>query len=101
MSEGNRKAHELRCRDYISRASFRMDVIRSTIERVAVPNRPDVERELDRLRGLRNRALARAEAARLADDDAWDTIRTQLDRAIQALNFELGALESRLSCNVA
>lgn len=96
MNERRRDAIVSLCRDHIARVSFRMDVIRSTVERLSLPDRQSIERELDRLRGLRNRALARAEAARLADDDSWDGAQAQLDQTIQALNSELGALETRL-----
>lgn len=96
MNELRRDAIVSLCRDHIARVSFRMDVIRSNVERLSSPDRQAIERELDRLRGLRNRALARAEAARLADDDTWDGAQAQLDQTIRTLNTELGALETRL-----
>lgn len=96
MNERRRDAIVSLCRDHIARVSVRMDVIRSEVERLSSPTREEIERELDRLRGLRNRALARTEAARLADDEAWDGARAQLDQTIQALNNELGHLETRL-----
>lgn len=101
MSERWRDAQVNLCRDHITQATFRMDALRSSVERLPLPNRADIERELDRLRGLRNRALARTEAARYADEAAWDGLRAQIDHAIDALDIELRDLESRFAVGTA
>jgi hypothetical protein len=96
MNERRRDAYVSLCRDTIRHVTSRMDALRSMVERLPFPTRTDIERELDRIRGLLNRAVARTEAARFVDDDAWETVRAQIDGAINALTNELGALEGRL-----
>jgi hypothetical protein len=96
MDEHRRDAIVSLCRDHIARVSTRMDVIRSTVERLPMADREAIERRLDHLRGLRNRALARTEAARMADDNSWDGAQAQLDQTIRDLNSELGEIETRI-----
>jgi hypothetical protein len=96
MNERRRDAYVNLCRDTIRHVTSRMDALRSMVERLPFPTRADIERELDRIRGLLNRAVARTEAARFADDTAWEGVRTQIEGAFSILERELGALESRL-----
>ncbi|WP_168220346.1 hypothetical protein [Azospirillum thermophilum] len=96
MSCRTRQAFDQLCRDLLDQATERMDRLRSFVERSGGAGREGWERMLDNLRGERNRATARIEAARLADDDTWPTARAQADQAITDLMECIDDLDRRL-----
>lgn len=93
----NRQAHNAQCRDLILAATERLDRLRHAVERSGADRREELERTLDTLRGLHNRAMARAEAAHMVTDDAWPYARLNADETIQELVRAMDALESRLA----
>ncbi|MBP2293471.1 hypothetical protein [Azospirillum rugosum] len=96
MSCRQRQAHDTLCRDLLFHATDRLDRLRSLVERRTQPDREDMERTLDALRGLLNRVTGRIEAAHLATDDAWPFARAMADQAIEELVASLDAAEARL-----
>lgn len=78
-----RDGHAARSDEQLLDAARRLEALRSHAERQPAARRHDLERTLDRLRGQRNRALARLEDCRLASGDAWPSMR---DQAMAALN---------------
>ncbi|HYG91027.1 MAG TPA: hypothetical protein VD978_32765 [Azospirillum sp.] len=97
MSNHQRHSHEALCHKLLSEATDRLEQLRSTVERGDTDGRLDLERALDAARGLRNRALARVEAARQASDDAWTFACAQADQAIDELLQAINDLEHRLA----
>ncbi len=96
MRRNQRQAHDLLCRDLVLHTAERLDRLRTMVERSGLHNREELERTLDTLRGLRNRVMARVEAAHLATDDAWPFARATADQAIEELMGGLDAVEKRL-----
>ena len=96
MSCRQRQAHDTLCRDLLLHATGRTDRLRHLVERWTQPDREDLERTLDTLRGLLNRVTGRIEAAHLASDDAWPFARAMADQAIEDLLTSLDAAEARL-----
>lgn len=96
MSRRERQAFDALSRDLVLHATDRMDRLRSTVERFEINGRETWERTLDSLRGLRNRATARIEAAHLADDDAWPFLRARADQAMTELMRALDDIDHRL-----
>ncbi|CBS86802.1 hypothetical protein [Azospirillum lipoferum] len=96
MSRRNRHAFDTLSRDLVLRATDRMETLRSMVERAGSDRRETWERTLDRLRGLNNRAIARIEAAHLADDDAWPFARAQADQAMMDLMRALDDFDGHL-----
>ncbi len=99
----NRQAHghEALYQTQLSDAADRLEQIRSVVERSNTDSRLDLERALDVARGLRNRGLARIEAARHASDDTQSFARTQANQTINELLHAIKELEQRLSHTVA
>jgi hypothetical protein len=93
----SRTAHDALCRDLVTNAIDRLDQLRSTVERAEPGTREYMERALDALRGLHNRAMARAEAAHTVPDEAWPHARINADEAIQELITAIEALEKQLT----
>lgn len=91
-----RQAHVATCHARIQETTRRLDELRSRAERQRGGRRQDVERTLDRLRGLRNRALARLEDCRRAGGDAWPSIRNQATTAVDELVDGLAEVEAML-----
>ncbi|BAI71822.1 hypothetical protein AZL_011840 [Azospirillum sp. B510] len=96
MSRRNRQAFDTLSRDLVLRATDRMETLRSMVERADSDRRETWERTLDRLRGLNNRAIARIEAAHMADDDAWPFARAQADQAMMDLMRALDDFDGHL-----
>ncbi len=101
MSHRERDAFDSRARAHLTTITDRMNDLRTTVERFEGKSRDSagrepLERALDSLRGLRNRAAARIEAAHQADDDAWPTARAQADRALREAQTALDDLAARL-----
>lgn len=96
MSARHREAHENLCRDLLASATRRLDDLRTAVERSKADDQADLERALDSLRGLHNRALARMEAAHLADDESWPPARAQADQALAALTRGLDEVQARI-----
>ncbi len=96
MRRRQRQAHDALCRDHVLTAADRLDRLRNAVERSGLQAREEMERALDRLRGLSNRATARIEAAHLAADDTWPFARAEADQAIEELVRGIDALEDRL-----
>ncbi|PWC33250.1 hypothetical protein [Azospirillum sp. TSO35-2] len=96
MSRRNRHAFDTLSRDLVVRATDRMETLRSLVERSDSDGREAWERTLDHLRGLNNRAIARIEAAHLADDDAWPFARSRADQAMMDLMHALDEFDGRL-----
>jgi hypothetical protein len=92
------------CHHIIHQATQRMEGLRTTVERLAEwrgnpdceAQRSELERALDRVRGNRNRALARLEAVRLAEDDSWVFSRSHADQAIATFCQSVDEVESHL-----
>lgn len=95
MSRRNRQAFDTLSRDLVLRATDRMETLRSMVERADSNRRETWERTLDRLRGLNNRAIARIEAAHMADD-AWPFARAQADQAMMDLMRALDDFDGHL-----
>lgn len=96
MSVQRRDTHEAQCRDRLTSATRRLDDLRNTVERLRRDDRGEFERALDGLRGLHNRALARLEAARLAQPESWPLARAQADQALDDLTRRLDEVESHI-----
>ncbi|HYE39291.1 MAG TPA: hypothetical protein VEB23_05125, partial [Ramlibacter sp.] len=91
-----RQGHEDLCRDLLAHTENRLEQLRSIVERTG-GDRLNLERALDHARGLRNRVLARVEAARQSSDDAWPFARAQADQAVNEMMQAIGELEQQLS----
>ncbi|HRQ83157.1 MAG TPA: hypothetical protein PKZ97_18750 [Azospirillaceae bacterium] len=82
----------------IAVAAEQLETLRAVAERLPPARRREAEALLDRLRGLLNRALARLEAARIADNDPWrvQAARSDAQSAAEDLFGELAQAEGRL-----
>lgn len=96
MRRRQRQAHDVLCRDLVLHTAERLDRLRTLVERSGLHDREEFERRLDTLRGLRNRVMARVEAAHLAADDAWPFARATADQAIEELVNGIDAIENQL-----
>lgn len=90
-----RDGHAARSHERLLDATRRLEALRSHAERQPAERRVELERTLDRLRGLRNRALARLEDCRLASDDAWPSMRHQAMAALNELLDGIAEVERR------
>lgn len=96
MTRRRRQAHEGLCRDVLTQTDARLEQLRTAAER-SKGDRLGLERALDNARGLRNRVLARVEAAHQASDDAWPFARAQADQAVAEMMQAVADLEQTLS----
>lgn len=85
-------------RRQIAVAAGQLETLRAVAERQPPARRREAETLLDQLRGLLNRALARLEAARIADNDPWrvQAARSDAHSAAEELFDELARAEGRL-----
>ncbi|MGQ9369817.1 hypothetical protein [Azospirillum sp. ST 5-10] len=97
MNEPARRTHDAACRDALAHMGDRLERLRRSVERLEPAGRAELERVLDALRGRRNRAMARVEAARQASPEAWPFTRAGADQAIGDLAGALEELEARVS----
>lgn len=79
-------------------AAEQLETLRAVAERQPSARRREAETLLDQLRGRLNRALARLEAARIADNDPWrmQAARSDAQSAAEELFDELARAEGRL-----
>lgn len=91
-----RDGHVARSHERLLDAARRLEALRSHVERQPAERRHDLERTLDRLRGLRNRALARLEDCRRASGDVWPAIRNQATTAVDELVAGITEVEAML-----
>lgn len=85
-------------RRQIAVAAEQLETLRAVAERQPAARRREAETLLDQLRGRLNRALARLEAARIADNDPWrmQAARSDAQSAAEELFDELARAEGRL-----
>jgi hypothetical protein len=96
-----RDGHAALSHERLLDAGQRLDALRSHAERLPAEQRHELERTLDRLRGQRNRALARLEDCRLASGDAWPSVRDQATAALNDLLVGIAEMERRTTRRVA
>ncbi|MFD1627525.1 hypothetical protein [Azospirillum griseum] len=106
MNQQERDAFDSRARVQLTTITNQMNDLRTTVERFDgrsrdITGREPLERALDSLRGLRNRAAARIEAAHQADDDAWPTARAHAERALREAQGVLDDMSARLHAQAA
>ncbi len=95
MMSRDRSLWENRLEAAIANLSDRLETLRATVVDYPRPLRLQVEPQLDRLRGQVNRALARLEAARRADDGAWLAARASAETVYTTLRTEVDEFQSR------
>ncbi|HYD31767.1 MAG TPA: hypothetical protein VEB64_13075 [Azospirillaceae bacterium] len=88
-----REAYESVVEHKIIEAGDRLERLRHETERVWWDGRTTFERALDNVRGQRNQALAKLEHLRMADDDAWPTVKAQVGGVFTRLEASLNRLE--------
>jgi hypothetical protein len=86
--DGAERALELALR----RAEQELDAMLGVVLRLRGGVRAEAERALDEARGLCNRARARLEELRLADDDGFGVLRPRAAAAVDALASAVAAL---------
>lgn len=89
------------CRTRIVEADSRLEALRIAVERRPARTRTADERALDRLRGMRNRAMARVEAAHRAPDDGCDGPLHAALAAVDALLTAMRDVEHMLDAAAA
>lgn len=90
-----RDGHAALSHERLLDATHRMEALRTHAERQPTERRLELERTLDRLRGQRNRALARLEDCRLASGDSWPSVRDQAMAALNELLDGIAEVERR------